>query len=41
MTDAAIDKAVELADEEVTSKHLNKNVTPYLDKMVNLPGYVI
>ena len=41
MTDAAIDKAVELADEEVTSKHLNKNVTPYLDKMVNLAGDVI
>ena len=41
MTDAAIDKAIKLTDNEITSKHLNKNVTPYLDKMVNLAGDVI
>jgi len=41
MTEDAIQRVKKLADEEVTSKHLNKNVTPYLEKIVNFAGDVI
>ena len=41
MTEDAIKRVKELADDKITSKHLNKNVTPYLEKVVNFAGDVI
>lgn len=41
VTDEAINKVKKLADEEITSKHLNKNVTPYLNKIVSFAGDII
>ena len=40
-TEVAIERVQELADDEITSKHLNKNVAPYLEKIVNFAGDVI
>ncbi|MFJ7405694.1 MULTISPECIES: hypothetical protein [unclassified Lysinibacillus] len=37
----AIQKTKKLADDKITSKHLNKNVKPYLEQMVNFAGDII
>ncbi|MFJ5788931.1 hypothetical protein ACIQXW_08795 [Lysinibacillus sp. NPDC097162] len=37
----AIQKTKKLADDKITSKHLNKNVKPYLEQMVTFAGDII
>ncbi|WP_170181447.1 hypothetical protein, partial [Lysinibacillus sphaericus] len=37
----AIQKTKKLADDKITSKHLNKNIKPYLEKMVTFAGDII
>lgn len=37
----AIQKTKKLEDDKITSKHLNKNVKPYLEQMVNFAGDII
>jgi hypothetical protein len=37
----AIQKTKKLADDKITSKHLNKNVKPYLEQMVTFEGDII
>lgn len=40
-TKEAVAKVKKLTDKKVTSKHLNKNVEPYLEKIINFTGDVI
>lgn len=41
LTEDAIEKVKKLTDGTITSKHLNKNVTPHLEKIVNFAGDII